>query len=275
MKRSIGSRLLEITALLLLILLTSHIAVAQVSHPDSERIALVKKKLQAGLYADAFSILDVLKKEYPDDAFVNYSIGVCFMNSSNNKIDAFDYLSRAMKQESEDVPQEIYYYLGVYHHLNCQLPEAIQFFRTYLANPQQKPLKFSDAERKIKMCRNAMALMEIPQPNLALEIQSPPINSSYNEYSPLVQYNKMLVFSSERPAEIFFVNPLDTLFPKGGKGEMFISYHRGIGWDFPYKVEMPKKSTGIFNPYLCETTIQRCCCTWRTRMAMACSISPS
>ena len=75
MKRSIGSRLLEITALLLLILLTSHIAVAQVSHPDSERIALVKKKLQAGLYADAFSILDVLKKEYPDDAFVNYSIG--------------------------------------------------------------------------------------------------------------------------------------------------------------------------------------------------------
>ena len=239
------------TALILFCLAFALPALGQPGGQEDERLILAENKFNQQEYGAALKIYLELEEQRPDDPYVKYRIGLCYLISKNQKHKATEYLEYALEHKNSRIPTDLYYYLGRCYHLNYRFDSAIAQYKRYSDSAPKSELKFQDAERQVDMCRNALVLQELPRPNQVVEILNPPINSSYDESSPLIRPNGgLLLFSSDRNTEsvdiVFgdrYVFMPDVL--KNEHEDIFQSYPRGIEWNYPYpqgfeeKVVMP------------------------------------
>ena len=129
----------------------------------------------------------------------HYRIGVCYLHSVESK-KALPYLE--LGQKEGNVPDEIYYYMGVAQHKNHLLDEAIENFKT----AKTKIGTFSDLvkvtekeiDREIASCEYAKYQISHP---LDYEITNAGdnVNSSAPDYVPVVSADEsMLIFTTRR-----------------------------------------------------------------------------
>jgi outer membrane protein OmpA-like peptidoglycan-associated protein/tetratricopeptide (TPR) repeat protein len=141
----------------------------------------------------------------PQNAELNYKIGVCYLFSSF-KPKSIAYLEKA-KSLNPDVNNKLSYYFARAYHFNMQWDKAIQEYEAYskriAASSEEKN---SDVEKKIKECKNGIALMEdtirmhkLPDSlryniiNLGLEI-----NSNYPDYHPAISADESVMYFTSR-----------------------------------------------------------------------------
>ncbi|MFT5915350.1 MAG: tetratricopeptide (TPR) repeat protein [Flammeovirgaceae bacterium] len=189
-------------------------------------------------YKSALDIYLDMESQSMGLPYLKYRIGLCYYHSLE-KSTAIEYLETALKHRDETVPPEVYYYLGRLHHLNYSFDKAIDFFNKYKTDKENQNLIFLDTDRLIQMCRNGRKITNMPVKDLEVSIAKPPLNSSYNDYAPLIRPNGGALFiGSNRPTEsvdlvfpeykIFYPKKWE-LFPE----DVFVSYPRGIHWDTP------------------------------------------
>lgn len=172
--------------------------------------------------------------------YLKYKLGLCYYHSPNQKEQAIEYLQYALKYRNEKVPPEVYYYLGRLYHYTYKFEAAIDMFESYKKDERNFNLVFIDTERLIEMCYNGIEILKMDEKEVEVEIASPPTNTSFNDYAPLVRPNgQLLMFSSDRPTETvdLVINPKNIFIPKelqSGHEDVFMAYPRGISWDFPY-----------------------------------------
>lgn len=207
---------------------------------EDEGLILAENKFNQEAYGEALQLYLELDKKSPDNPYIKYKIGLCYLISKNQKYKAIDYLEFAEENKNSRVPTAIYYHLGRCYHLNYRFDSAITQYQKYNASAPKSQLKYQDGQRQIEMCRNALVLQELPQTDQVVEILAPPVNSSYNESSPLIRPNgSLLLFSSDRNTESVDIVFGDryVFLPKDMKPEnedVFQSYPKGIEWNYPY-----------------------------------------
>jgi len=152
-----------------------------------------------------FLILDSL---YPNNSNINFNIGVCYINSTSEKANAFSYLEKAIKNVSlvytgnyteVAAPVFAYYYLAKAYHIIYRLDDAIKYFKifeTYL-NPQNDVLLLKDVKRQIEMCYNAKKSINNPL-GIKIENVGNNINSPYPDYSPIITKDGFTMFFTSR-----------------------------------------------------------------------------
>ncbi|MFI5164373.1 MAG: OmpA family protein [Bacteroidia bacterium] len=133
----------------------------------------------------------------PNNALLNYKIGVCYLYSAY-KIKSLSFMEKAYKL-NPNAGKDIHYYLAMSYHINMQWEKAITEFQTarQLLKPDQKD-KIADIDKRISECRNGIELVKNPV-LVFIDNVGPDINSSYPDYGPVISADEsVMLFTSRR-----------------------------------------------------------------------------
>ena len=133
----------------------------------------------------------------PENAMLNYKIGVCYIYSPY-KQKAISHIEVAYKL-NPDVAKDIRYYLGWAYHLNMDWEKAIKEYKAYkeMLKPEQKDA-IAEVDKKITECRNGIELVKKPIPVIIVNIGAE-VNSPYPDYRPVISADEsVLIFTSRR-----------------------------------------------------------------------------
>ncbi len=154
------------------------------------------KALELFLKANSFN---------PENALLNYKIGVCYLYSPF-KHKAMEHLEKA-KKLNPDVDNRLYYYLGQAYHLAMQWNTAIDLLETYKKRTENsKEEKILDVNRKIDECRNGIELMKdtvrlskLPDSlRYRIENLGAAMNSEFGDYHPVISADESALFFTSR-----------------------------------------------------------------------------
>ena len=162
----------------------------------------------------------------PNNAELNYKIGVCYANSSN-KGRAIPYLKKAQALNPL-IANDIEYQLGVAYHANYQFDLAIESFQKYraLLSPSDMQQIGNVLSRKVIECNNAKEFMK-DTVRAFIDNMGGNINGPYSDYSPLVTADQsMMVITSKRDNKYNDKKGVDNEFDEN----IWVSTRTGLNW---------------------------------------------
>lgn len=162
----------------------------------------------------------------PDNAMLNYKIGVCYLFSVQ-KVKSIEFYKKAFKL-NKFVAADINYMLAQGYHLNLEFDKAIEeynnFKRTLSPRELQEWIKI--VKKKIQECNNGKELVK-NEVRVFIDNVGSAINSSYPDYSPIISADEsMMIFTSRRenttgggrdPGDLKFFEDVYVSYNKNGK----------------------------------------------------------
>lgn len=150
-------------------------------------------------FPDALTYYLQLIDKYPDNANLNYRIGLCYINIQGEKDKAIPYFEKAINNltnrykegdfREEEAPYDTYFYLAKAYQINNEIRKAKQTYEKYLnfLDPGDT-LNISFVNRQIESCKNAEKLKQnkvyFDSYNLGQNI-----NDAYANFHPEVSQN--------------------------------------------------------------------------------------
>ncbi len=151
-------------------------------------------------YRMALSNFLRIKKEHLTNAGLYYNTGVCYIYSYP-KYQALPYFQKAYEL-NKHVNDNIFYYLGLAHHINGNFNEAINYYFSFLSTATTINEKF-DVQKKINECQNGLLFMEDTSSKYIIENLGDSVNSDLPEYRPVVNNdNRNIYFTVAKPIYI-------------------------------------------------------------------------
>lgn len=157
--------------------------------------------------------LKIFKEAYLIDSLnanINYKIGVCYLESGNNKQFAVKYLEKAVKNvyhnyspenpEEKKAPEYAYYSLGEAYRLDSRYAESTEYFKKFndLVGNKNSELT-AEVSKQMNTNVNAVAFVK-DSANVNIVNLGDSINSEYADYSPVLSADEStLIFTSRRP----------------------------------------------------------------------------
>jgi outer membrane protein OmpA-like peptidoglycan-associated protein len=158
----------------------------------------------------------------PDDALVNYKIGLTYLYSET-KSKAALYIDKAYRLNPAVNP-DIDYHLGIAFQNTNEFKKAIEHFERF---KKKKKELGSIADEKIAECHIADSLSQ-NELNVVIENLGNVVNTPYNDYSPIISADgNTLIFTSNRTDD-----------PAKAKAnanyeDIYVSYKSSSGWSEP------------------------------------------
>ncbi len=148
-----------------------------------------------------------LQEEQPTNSNLNYKVGLCYIESTNQKGKALDYLTTAAKNVSANydpfahsekkAPVEVYYYLARAQHLNYKLDEATSNYETFRNGISKSHNLYTDIDRQKEYCANAKIAISNPV-KTKITNMGDVINSKYEDYSPAILFDESTIYFTSR-----------------------------------------------------------------------------
>ncbi|WP_020527397.1 tetratricopeptide repeat protein [Flexithrix dorotheae] len=163
----------------------------------------------------ALNLYTSLLQTNPENSYLSYKVGVCYLFSQNHKTEALPYIYKAAEARDNgdsQIPVDVYYYLGKVLHYNRNFELAFNVgFNKYREEAILNRLdtlsdaKFIEATRMIRVCNNGNDILKNYRlKDVKVETFPFPINTSYNDAYPIIPGNgKTLLLSSNRPIDEF------------------------------------------------------------------------
>ena len=147
----------------------------------------------------------------PNNAMLNYKIGLCYIHSAY-KWRAQEYLKKAYKLNA-NVAVDIHYYLGVASHLSEDWDGAIGEYNIFLQTLDPKkepkpddekriglnpvPRSIKDTKKKIQECMNGKDLVKNPV-RVFIDNVGGNINSRFADYGPIITADESEMYFTSR-----------------------------------------------------------------------------
>lgn len=154
-------------------------------------------KLKQGNYEDALvDYLQLLNLESRNESY-NYNVGVCYLNTNNNKAKAIPYLEIVTRKDKYN--HEADYLLARAYHFAGRYDDAIKMYENYKVYLSKQSKSNQEVNSQIQYCQNAKELIKFPV-DVTFQPLGNNINSEYNEYYPFVTANESVIyFNTTRP----------------------------------------------------------------------------
>lgn len=145
----------------------------------------------------------------PDNANINFRLGLSYLNSNVNKFKALDYLKLIKKDQltgnfdyydsrEKKAPFEAYYYLGHAYHINTMLDSAEAVYNRLEELISKKHFMRPLAIHQLEMIANARIQLANPK-DYTIENLGPTINTEFSEITPVISLDESgLYFTSTR-----------------------------------------------------------------------------
>ena len=145
----------------------------------------------------------------PENANVNYRLGISYLHSNVNKYKSLDYLKLITPDQltgnfdfynpaEKKAPYEAYYYLAHAYHINTMLDSAEAVYHRLEGLISKKHFMRPLVERQLEMLSNARYQLDNPK-DYSVENLGEEINSEFGESSPVISLDESgLYFTSTR-----------------------------------------------------------------------------
>ena len=177
--------------------ISSFLFAQSISSNDQKKVfGQAEAYLKKENYKNALPLFMTLDTLFPDHAQINYKIGLCIFNLTENKLSSIPYFEKAAKSVSEkykgesldelNAPFITNFYLGKAYHYNYEFYKAIEAFQIFklYVDPSNTNL-IKELDRCIEISNNALEIMLTPV-NVKIVNLGDNINSVLDEYSPLI-----------------------------------------------------------------------------------------
>jgi tetratricopeptide (TPR) repeat protein len=149
-------------------------------------------------YVMALPLYLALVKKEPNNYEYNYRLGICYLNTNNNKKEAVKYFEFCTKQPKAD--NDAWLFLGQAYHHAMRWDDAITAYTTYKLKADKAGKDRADLY--IQQCSNGKVLIKTPL-NVTFEALGKEVNSEFPDYYPFVtQDESMLCFTSRRKGNV-------------------------------------------------------------------------
>jgi outer membrane protein OmpA-like peptidoglycan-associated protein/tetratricopeptide (TPR) repeat protein len=160
-------------------------------------------------YAEALPLFLNLFNQQPTNMNLAFKLGLCYLNSRDDKGQSIYYLSKAITAVSEnckessykekDAPLVAYYFLGDAYLLNYEFDKAIEAYEKFISLPTKSTYSslVTETRRKIEMCKLGKEMVVNPV-KVKIENMGDAINSSYADYSPVLSADQNTIFFTSR-----------------------------------------------------------------------------
>jgi tetratricopeptide (TPR) repeat protein len=161
-------------------------------------------------YSEALPLYTKLKDQSPDNFFLDYRIGRCYLNLPYNRSKALAYLERAAKHISPNIkkeaqwkeklsPLDVIFYLGDAYRINNDLNKAIQSYTDFKKRGNNVLFDYPLIDHHIQSCLTAIEMMKNPI-DMNEDNLGPIVNSRYPKSNPVVSEDEStLVYSATLP----------------------------------------------------------------------------
>lgn len=158
-------------------------------------------------YNDGISFWKQALAKEPNNANLNYKLGLCYFFSYDQQLKALPYFKQAVKsmtsaydfnnEKEIKAPSSAFYFLAETYLENNKPDSAIKYFTLYQDNYQTTPIS---TELGLAMSLNAKESNKNPR-NVQVSNMGNVVNTPYAETNPVMRLdNKLLFFSSRRPS---------------------------------------------------------------------------
>ncbi|MDK2978920.1 MAG: hypothetical protein PWP52_1634 [Bacteroidales bacterium] len=113
--------------------------------------------VKQGNYSDAYAYFKQMLEMYPKDPTYNYYAGICLLYIDHNAEKALRALRYASTQ---DVPDDVYFYLGLAYHRNYQFNEALENYSWFQERATKKQINDYNLDNYISMAQNGLYLIK-------------------------------------------------------------------------------------------------------------------
>ncbi len=151
-----------------------------------------------GAYRGALDYYLKANRFNPDNAMLNYKIGVCYLFSVQ-KVKSIEFFKKAFKL-NKFVAADINYMLAQGYHLNLEFDKAIEEYNNFkrTLSPRELQEWINIVKKKIQECNNGKELVK-NEVRVFIDNVGSAINSSYPDYSPIISADEsMMIFTSRR-----------------------------------------------------------------------------
>ncbi len=196
-------------------------------------------------YSVALPLWQELLQTSPDDANINYNIGLSMLNSFDERVKtaSLPYLEKAAQKTSanydpyssseKNAPVFAFYYLGISQHLNYKFDEAVKSFETFQSKITKKNFLADDAKRRIDMVKYAKFAVENPV-NIEVTNLGGKLNSEFPDYSPVVRIDESAIYFTSRrlrkdSSNINYTDLSDGMYAE----DIYVSYFENDEWGSP------------------------------------------
>jgi outer membrane protein OmpA-like peptidoglycan-associated protein len=206
-----------------------------------EQFLLAEEYIQNLEFNKAASILESLLVNDPDNANLNFKLGLCCLKSNSKKEKAITYLEKAAKNTTEDydpddyrekrAPMETSLFLAQACYYNFQFDRAKDLYESFKkAMAEEMPSEFiAEIDHMIQINENARKLIANP---LKIKVNPLPegINTPAIEYAPVISGDEStLIFTSNRVK--------DAVATIADPDDIYIVTKENDEWGSPTKLE--------------------------------------
>jgi outer membrane protein OmpA-like peptidoglycan-associated protein/tetratricopeptide (TPR) repeat protein len=173
-------------------------------------------------YKNALAAYLAAQEINPDDAYLNFKIGLTYLYSET-KSKAATYIDKAYRLNPAVNP-DIDYHLGIAFQNTNSFKLAIEHFERF----KKKNNKLASiADEKIAECHVADSLSQ-NELNVIIENLGQGVNTPFNDYSPIISADgNTLIFTSNRTDDVSKVKA------NANFEDIFVSYKNGNQWSAP------------------------------------------
>ncbi|NUM49536.1 MAG: PD40 domain-containing protein [Flavobacteriales bacterium] len=172
-----------------------------------ERFYEANTMMEERYYEAALPIWLNLLEQQPDNNNLNYKVGVCYINTGNQKRKALQYLEKAIQNTTSNydifshtekkAPVETHYYYARALHLNMEFDKAIEHYKNFKTYITKKHYLWDETDMEVK--RTEYAKIAVANPvNLKVQNLGPKINTIYPEYSPVISIDESAIYFTSR-----------------------------------------------------------------------------
>jgi outer membrane protein OmpA-like peptidoglycan-associated protein len=173
-------------------------------------------------YKDAIILFKKALEINPDDALVNFKLGLSYLYS-DTKSKAASFIDKAYRLNPK-IDNRIDYHLGTAFQNRNDFKQAIEHFKAFGEN---NPNLSSIAEDRIHECKVSDSLIQ-NELNVVIENLGSVVNSPRDEYSPIISFDgNTLIFTSNR-GELIKGQPHDE--------DIYVTNKNGKAWGEPKKL---------------------------------------
>ena len=173
------------------------------------------KLMEEKFFNQAAAIWNELVQAQPENANLNYKLGVSYFNSYNQKAKALPYLQKAAERRGvgyggfntsgydpfdpneTNSPVEVDYYLGRAYHLNNELNKADEYYQKFLDEVGSDHDLRAAAVRGKEQTGNARVLMANPK-NYLISNAGSVVNNDHPDFSPVLSVDGNALFYTSR-----------------------------------------------------------------------------
>ncbi len=194
-------------------------------------------------YGEAIPLLEELNTIDPDNANVQFKLGLCYLKSrtmqkmAEEKLEyASEFVSKKFQDDNHrerNAPPITWFFLGQAYRINMEFERSLDAFETFLtfvSTESEYDVYYRElTEHHMAMTRRAEVMVQHPV-NVDMVNMGPVINSKYSDHSPIIDvHESMMIFTSKRPkADEPFYNQDE---------DLFVTYKAGEEWGNPERMD--------------------------------------